>query len=140
MKAAGVPAEMLDVTTDPVQGTQIYISYLKAHPDVEAIYSAANYFTEAMVPAFIEAGIIPGKDVFICSHDSTTLVNEYIKDEKVVGATEQQQYLQGFLAVNWMRLHLRYKFKPPVLLPTGPAMITKENVEEIEALAKQGYR
>ena len=54
---------------------------------------------------------------------------------------DQQQYLQGYLGVEFAYLHAKYGFTPPPApVSTGPGVITAENVPQLIELSKQGYR
>ena len=54
---------------------------------------------------------------------------------------DQQAYLQGYLTVQWLYLNAKYGFRPPPDLPTGPAIIDKNNLELVMKGIEEGiYR
>lgn len=141
MNAAGVPAEMLDITEDPVKGAEITAAYLKAHPDCDALFSSNTLRTETIIPRLEEEGYEVGVDVRIAQMDMSPKILEYILEGKVMFTMDQQQYLQGLWGVEFMYLHLKYNFTPPPApVSTGPAVITAEDIPGLEELVKEGYR
>lgn len=95
--AEGIPVEEIDVTADPVTGAEILIAYLKANPDTNMIQPAGTPHTEAFIPRAIDEGYIPGEDIFVATIDLSPKVLDYIEEGKMLFATDQQQYLQGYL-------------------------------------------
>jgi simple sugar transport system substrate-binding protein len=57
-------------------------------------------------------------------------------------AVDQQQYLQGYLAVSFLVLNIKNANTVGGGLPvmTGPGFVTKANAGTVEALAKAGTR
>ena len=141
MRAAGIPAEILDITEDPVKGAEIMVAYLKAHPDCDAIFCSNTLRTETIIPRLKDEGIVPGVDVKIAQMDMSPAVLDYILKGEIMFTMDQQQYLQGFLGVLFMYLHLKYGFTPPPApVSTGPAVITADVIPKLEELVKAGYR
>jgi simple sugar transport system substrate-binding protein len=140
IKAAGIPVDILDVTADPVKGAVILMDYLKAHPDTQLVYPSATPHIEAFIPLAESEGIKIGKDVFVTSIDISPKVLEFIEQDKVMFTIDQQQYMQGSASVYMMYLHLKYGLTPPALIPTGPGIITKDKVKQLNELSKQGIR
>jgi simple sugar transport system substrate-binding protein len=69
--------------------------------------------------------------------DSNTI--QAIKEGICIGTVDQQQYLQGFMAV--VELYLNAKFKlDPADYDTGRGWVTQETAEIVELLVEQGYR
>ncbi len=137
----GVPAEALDITADAVQGAEITLAYLTAHPDTEVIFSTNTLRTETIITRLLDEGIDVGNTVKIASMDMSEKVLEYIQDGKIMFTLDQQQYLQGYLGVEFAYLHAKYNFAPPPApVSTGPGVITAENVPQLIELSQQGYR
>lgn len=137
----GIPAEILDITDDPVKGAEILVAYLEAHPDCDAIFCSNTLRTETIIPRLEEAGYKVGVDVRIAQMDMSPKVLDYILEGKIMFTMDQQQYLQGFWGVEFMYLHLKYGFTPPPApVSTGPAVITADVIPELEELVEAGYR
>ena len=65
MKAAGIPAEQLDITADLIVGAELVVAYRMAHPDTDVIFSSSTLRTEVLIPRLEEEGIEVGIDVKI---------------------------------------------------------------------------
>lgn len=64
-----------------------------------------------------------------------------IKDGKQLFAIDQQPYMQGFLSVSMAQGYLKYGLElPQKPLLTGPAVISKDNIDSAIAGAKAGVR
>lgn len=83
-----------------------------------------------------------GEEVMMGSFAVDDDVMAALKDGRVLFAVDQQQYLQGYLPIAMLVLHHdngnTLGGGRPVL--TGPAFITKENVEEVEEYVARGTR
>lgn len=137
LKKAGIPAEGLDVTADPVKGAEILIDYTRAHPDTDLVYPGATPHVETFVHRAEEERLT---EVRVPCIDLSPRVLDYILDDKILFTLDQQQYLQGYLSVQLMYLHVKYGFTPPSKVPTGPAVVYKSAVPAVKELVKEGYR
>ena len=137
LRNAGIPAEGLDVTEDPVKGAQILIDYIRAHPDTDLVYPGATPHVETFVIRASEEGFTQVKVPCI---DLSPRVLDYILKDQVMFTIDQQQYLQGFNSVIFMFQHVKYGFATPPKFPTGPAIIEKEDIPLLQELVKEGYR
>lgn len=141
MEKNGVPAESLDITADAVQGAEVTLAYLTANPDTEVIFSTNTLRTEAIVTRLLDEGIDVGNEVKIASMDISDKVLEYIQEGKVMFTLDQQQYLQGYLGVDFAYLNAKYGFTPPPApVSTGPAVITAEDIPNLLEGVEKGYR
>ncbi len=138
MKAAGVPVEPVDTTEDVVQGAEIMLAYVKAHPDTDTIFTGNMLRAEGLVVRLEEEGIKPGKDVKISTFGLTTSTMEMMEQGKIEFSIDEQPYMQGFLGVTFMYLHLKYGFTPPAEIPT--LGLFPEDVSELKTLIDQGIR
>jgi simple sugar transport system substrate-binding protein len=55
-------------------------------------------------------------------------------------AIDQQQYLQGYLPVEFLAMKKRYGLMPTGVVMTGPGFVTKDNAGQAIDLAKKGIR
>ncbi len=138
MKDAGVPVEALDITEDPVQGAEIMLSYLKRHADTDTIFTGNMLRAETLVTRMEEEGKTPGKDVHISTFGLTPSSMKMLQDGKIDFSIDEQPYMQGFLGVAYMYLHLKYGFTPPAESPT--LGLFPKDVSKLEQLIKQGIR
>jgi len=141
MQEAGVPAEQVDITADPVAGAEIVVAYLTANPDTEVIFSGNTLRTETIVARLLDEGLDVGEEVRIAQMDISEKILEYIQDGTVMFTMDQQQYMQGYLGVELAYLHAKFGLTPPPApVSTGPAVITAEDIPELLELAEMGYR
>ncbi len=141
LKENGVPAEQLNITSDAVKGAEIVAAYIQSHPETDAIFSGNTQRTEAIVVRLEDEGIKVGEEIKIAQMDMSPSILDYIKQGKVMFALDQQQYMQGYLGVEFAYLKAKFGMNPPPPpVSTGPGVITKEDVDFIETLAAQDYR
>ncbi|UCF98910.1 MAG: substrate-binding domain-containing protein [Spirochaetaceae bacterium] len=138
MQAAGVPVEAVDTTEDVVQAAEIMLAYVKAHPDTDTIFTGNMVRAEALVVRLEEEGIKPGQDVKISTFGLTTATMEMMEQGKIDFSIDEQPYMQGFLGVTFMFLHLKYGFTPPAEIPT--LGLFPDDVSALKELIDQGIR
>jgi simple sugar transport system substrate-binding protein len=83
-----------------------------------------------------------GSTAKLATFDMSGPVVAAIKAGTVLFAVDQQQYLQGYLAVTFLYLNITNANTVGGGLPvmTGPGFVDKTNVKKVEALAKAGSR
>jgi simple sugar transport system substrate-binding protein len=138
MKAAGVQAEALDITEDPVQGAEIMLSYLRRNPNTDTVFTGNMLRAETLVTRMKEEGMSPGKTVHISTFGLEPSSIEMLKAGEIDFSIDEQPYMQGFLGVTYMYLHLKYGFTPPAESPT--LGLFPEDVSQLEDLIAQGIR
>ena len=72
--------------------------------------------------------------------DVAALQLDGIRSGRILATIDSQQYLQGYLSVEWMWLHLTKGFVPASDIHTGPAIVDRSNLEEAAAGVRAGYR
>ena len=80
----------------------------------------------------------PSSRTFDLSADVVTA----IKDDEILFAVDQQQYLQGWLPIIFLTLYKNNLNTVGGGLPvyTGPGFVTKDNAEQVAKLAESGTR
>ena len=125
---------MADVAT-----TQTEIkSKLQADKSYDAVMALNPDIANAAATAVKGAS----SDAKLATFDLNADVTKRIKDDSIAFAVDQQQYLQGYLPIVFLKL---YKTNAntvgggqPVL--TGPGFVDKSNVDTVEKLAGEGTR
>jgi len=142
MEAAGVPCEQLVVSPDPIQAAELTISYLKAHPDTQAIAHPNVTLLETLVGRLKDEGYKPGEDIVLGTvFDPSEGCLNLMEKGEVLFANDQQMYLQGFYGVLFAYMKAKYNFAPPLPpVGTGPIVLTKQDVPIVRGLIKEGYR
>ena len=99
---------------------------------------AAATVAEPAVAAVEESG--KADAVTVATIDLSPGVLAAVRDGKLLFASDQQQYLAGYLPVVLLALQHEYGLRPPAFVPTGPSYVTKENAAEVIELSKRGIR
>ena len=93
-------------------------------------------------PTAISAAQMAGSQAKVGTFDLTPRAVSLIQQGKLQWAVDQQPYLEGYEAINMLWL---YKTNGDTLgggraVLTGPAFVTKANIEQVAKFAKQGTR
>ncbi len=136
-KELGGKVEKLDITQDATQAIGILRSYLKANPDTAAIFTLGPLGAIPTIKMLRDDGL-KGK-VLMASFDLDPTVIQAIKDGICEGTVDQQQYVQGYMAVVELYLHAKFKLNPADY-DTGRGYVIAETADVVETLVKQGYR
>jgi len=99
---------------------------------------AAATVAEPAVAAVEESG--QAGEVTVATIDLSPGVLSAVRDGKLLFASDQQQFLAGYLPVVLLTLQNQYGIRPPAFVPTGPSYVTKENAAEVIELSKRGIR
>ena len=133
-----IPVEKLNITTNPTQGVSNLRAYLTRHPDTNMIFTLGPVGTLPAVTVVDEMGL-EGK-VKIGGFDLTDNMLKWIREGKVLYTIDQQQYLQGYLPIEFLYMYLEHGLSPVGEVLTGPFIVTKNNVQKVEQSVKTGYR
>jgi simple sugar transport system substrate-binding protein len=136
----GGKAETLYVNGADMSASQATITAkLQQDPTIDYVVTLGAPFALTAVDAVSDAG----SSAKVATFDTNKALVQAIKDGSVQFAVDQQPYLQGYLAVDaiWLyRTNGNYSGggEQPVL--TGPAFITKDNIDTIAEFAEKGTR
>lgn len=81
-----------------------------------------------------------GRDVHVATFDMSADFLQAVVDGDAAFAIDQQQFLQGYLAVNFLALHADYGLMPGGNVPSGPNLITAEKAAQVVELSAMGIR
>jgi simple sugar transport system substrate-binding protein len=99
---------------------------------------AAATVAEPALDAVKESG--RSDDVTVATIDLSPGVLEAVRDGDLLFASDQQQFLAGYLPVVLLALHSEYGIRPPGFVPTGPSYVTEDNAAEVIEFSKRGIR
>jgi len=142
LKTAQIKVQYLEISDavnkDATQGIPIFASFMASHPEIKMAITDHGVLT-ATIPAYMQAsGKKPG-EVCGAGFDMSGPTVKGIKDGYIAAVLDQQPFLQGYLAV--IQLYLTSKFGfAGMNVDTGAAMITKQNIDAVAALAQAGIR
>jgi simple sugar transport system substrate-binding protein len=134
---AGIPYEVIATTTDLVRATTLVGSFLEGNPDIKGMFSVDDIGGSAIAQVLDQQGL--GGQVFCGGFDLVPDVMLAISDGRCQFTIDQQPYLQGFQSVVQLYLYNLYKLSPTDV-NTGIAAVKADTIEEVMALAEQGYR
>jgi len=142
LKAAGVQVQYLEISDavnkDATQGIPAFVSFTASHPEIKAAITDHGALT-ATLPAYMKAaGKKPGE---ICGagFDMSAPIVQGVKDGYISVVLDQEPFLQGYLPI--LQLYLTSKFGFAGMdVDTSAALITKQNIDAVAALAQQGIR
>jgi simple sugar transport system substrate-binding protein len=134
-----------DVTNEQVKGTADIATTqteIKSKLQADKSYDAVITLNPDIAAAAVTAVKGASSDAKIATFDLTPSVIKNIKSGTVLFAVDQQQYLQGYLPIVFLKLFKQNANTvgggQPVL--TGPGFVDKSNAATVEKLAAAGTR
>ena len=136
--AGGVVQITTSGDADPVASQSEINAALAADPKIDAVFATGPIGGHLAV----QAAAALGRTVIIGSVDLSTDILNDIKSGAAAFTIDQQQYLQGYLAVVFLYLNITNANTVGGGLPvyTGPGFITKDNVDTVAKLVEAGTR
>lgn len=128
---------VLPTTTDPSEIESKVSAALASDESIDTVMAlGAGLAGEPAVTA-VKAS---GRDVNVASFDLSASFLQSIVDGDASFAIDQQQFLQGYLSVNFMALHAKYGLMPGGNVPSGPNLITSDKAAQVIDLSAKGIR
>jgi simple sugar transport system substrate-binding protein len=142
LEEAGLTVDYLEIddatNADPANGVATFTGYASANPDLAAIFIDHGNLTST-IPTYMEAaGLEPGS-IYAAGFDLSPATVEGVRDGYVNLVIDQQQYLQGFLAVLQLCMTDKYGFSG-LFVNTGGGFVDESNIELIAPLVEQQIR
>ena len=130
-------SQMIDTGIDPSEVKNKVTAYLKTNPDTDAILTLGPNSAGPTISAVKDMRM--GGEIYFGTFDLSGEISSGIKDGTIAFAIDQQPFLQGWLPVALLTNYARYGVIPPQSINSGPGFITRDNIEQVEALAGE-YR
>ena len=142
LEAAGLTVDYLEIddatNADPANGVSTFTGYASAHPDLKAIFIDHGNLTST-IPTYMDAaGLEPGS-IYAAGFDLSPATVQGVKDGYVNLVIDQQQYLQGYLAILQLCLTEKYGFSG-LFVNTGGGFVDATNIDVIAPLVDQQIR
>jgi simple sugar transport system substrate-binding protein len=135
MREAGIPADILKISSDAVDAQETIGKYHAGYPDADIVLTLGPTGAAPFYAYADEAGLGAG-DLKHGTFDLGEEIISRIKDGTTLFAVDQQPFLQGYGAVQALMLKARYGITPAVpITPSGPAFVDTSNVAIVEELA-----
>ena len=142
LTAAGMNVIYLEIddatNADPSAGVPTFTGMASANPDLKAIFIDHGNLTST-IPTYMQAANMAPGSVYAAGFDLSPATIQGIKDGYVSLVIDQQQYLQGFEAVEQLCLTHTYGFSG-LFINTGGGFVDKDNVDVIAPLVEQQIR
>jgi len=131
--------EIDDATNaDATAGVSTFVGVMSANPDIKMIVTDHGALTATQETYLTSAGLGPD-DVFAAGFDLSSATVESVKGGWTDLVIDQQQWLQGYLAVLQICLTNNFAFTG-LEIDTGAGFLHAGNVEVLEALVEQQVR
>lgn len=140
MKEAGGTSKVLAAEVgDPTESQQRIQAQLSSDPEIDGLLALGPSMTQPALRALQETGA--HDRVTMATFDLSPRILQEIKEGRIRFAIDQQPYMQGYMPVLLMNLHHQNSSAyPDDVMHTGPAFVTKENVDELMKLTERGLR
>jgi len=134
----GGAVEVLSVSMDPTEIGNAVKAYLSANPDTDGVLTLGPSAAEPTMAALEEVEMLD--QVTFGTFDLSPGVLEAIDQGKMMFAIDQQQYLQGYLPIQLLKLYHLYGLMPAGTVMTGPGFVTQDNAAQVIDLSAKGIR
>ncbi|MDI1479178.1 sugar ABC transporter substrate-binding protein [Polyangium sp. y55x31] len=108
-------------------------------PDVDGVFTLGPAGARAALAAAQQSNRLG--TMKLATFDLSPEVLSAIRDGQISFAIDQQQYLQGYLAIVLLAQYAQHGMLPAAeAIPTGPSFVTKENAADVIDASKKGIR
>jgi simple sugar transport system substrate-binding protein len=131
--------EIDDATNkDAANGVPTFTGYISSHANVKAIFIDHGNLTSA-IPTFMKAANLKAGSIYAAGFDMSPATVQGIKDGYVSLVIDQQEYLQGFMAVQQLCMTKKFGFGG-LFINTGAGFVDKSNIDAIGPLVTSQIR
>ncbi len=130
--------DVLAVSMDPTEIGNAVKGAMSSNADVNGVLALGPAAAEPTLAALEENEMLD--KVKFGTFDLSPTVLKAIGDGKMMFAIDQQQFLQGYLPIQFLRLYKLYGTMPAGTVMTGPGFVTADNAAQVIELSKQGIR
>ncbi len=123
-----------NAASNPQQAIGQVTSYLQSHPSINAVMTLNNAIAAALVNAHPQ-------NVKIATFDLDTDVQNEINAGTLAFAVDQQQYLQGYLPIQFLYLYKKHEGQTVgggTTVASGPLLVDKSNIKTVSAAIAAG--
>ncbi|MGO4909954.1 sugar ABC transporter substrate-binding protein [Pseudorhodobacter sp. W20_MBD10_FR17] len=128
---------VLPTTNDPSEIQSKVAAALSSDESIDTVMALGA--STAGEPS-VAAALASGRKVNVASFDLSANFLQSVVDGDAAFAIDQQQFLQGYLATNFLALHAKYGLMPGGNVPSGPNLITAEKAAQVIDLSAKGIR
>jgi simple sugar transport system substrate-binding protein len=135
-----IVAMPLEQLVDQTKVVNTMVASVQKDPTIDAIFSLGSCCGPAMVAAREQLGD-KADSMHFGTIDVGAPIIDALKSGKVEFAIDQQQFLEGYMPVVILANYLRYAISPvDDFFQTGPALVTKDIADKVNALTADNFR
>jgi simple sugar transport system substrate-binding protein len=142
LREAGMEVVYLEIddatNAEPAAGIPTFTGMASANPDLRAVFLDHGNVTST-ARAYLDAAGLSPDDVYVAGFDIGPAAVDAIESGYLDLVIDQQQWLQGFMAVTQLCLAHNYGFSG-LFVDTGGGFIDASNVEMIAPLVQEQIR
>ncbi|MGZ4296154.1 MAG: substrate-binding domain-containing protein [Solirubrobacteraceae bacterium] len=123
-----------NAASNPQQAIGQVTSYLQSHPQINAVMLLNNAFAPVLLNAH-------PANVKVATFDLSSDVENEIKAGTLAFAVDQQQYLQGYLPIQFLYLFRKHEGQSVgggTTVASGPLLVDKTNIANVSAAIAAG--
>ncbi|HWE13976.1 MAG TPA: substrate-binding domain-containing protein [Solirubrobacteraceae bacterium] len=124
-----------NAASNPQQAIGQVTSYLQAHPQINAVMTLNNAIATALVTSH------PANNVKVSTFDLNAGVQSDIQNGTMAFAVDQQQYLQGYLPIQFLYLYKKHEGQSVgggTTVASGPLLVDKTNIAKVSSAINAG--
>jgi simple sugar transport system substrate-binding protein len=123
-----------NAASNPQQAIGQVTSYLQSHPQINAVMTLNNAIGSALINAH-------PNNVKVATFDLDTDVQNELQAGTMAFAVDQQQFLQGYLPIQFLFLYKKHEGQSVgggTTVPSGPLLVDKTNIAKVTAAIAAG--
>ena len=124
-----------NAASNPQQAISQVTTYLQAHPQINAVMTLNNAIGTALISSH------PANNVKVATFDLNAGVQSDIQNGSMAFAVDQQQYLQGYLPIQFLYLYKKHEGQTVgggTAVASGPLLVDKTNISKVSAAISAG--
>jgi simple sugar transport system substrate-binding protein len=124
-----------NAASNPQQAIGQVTSYLQAHPQINAVMTLNNAIGTALISSH------PANNVKVATFDLNSGVQSDIQNGTMAFAVDQQQYLQGYLPIQFLYLYKKHEGQSVgggTTVASGPLLVDKTNIAKVSSAISAG--
>jgi simple sugar transport system substrate-binding protein len=138
MEEAGVPTDTVPIEGgDPTKSAEVLRGYFTDNQDTDALFTLGPQGATPAIQVLEEQGLTD--KITHMTFDLSQEQVDQIKEGNILGTVGQQQYLQGYLPILFLRLNLEHGFTLAADVLTGPFVVDSSNLETVEQGVKDAF-
>jgi simple sugar transport system substrate-binding protein len=124
-----------NAASNPQQAIGQVTSYLQTHPGINAVMTLNTAIGTALLTA------APTSKAKVATFDLSSEVQSDLQNGKMAFAVDQQQYLQGYLPIEFLYLYKKHEGQTVgggTTVASGPLLVDKTNISKVAAAISAG--